>query len=251
MITNKEYNFISDIPPIPFGVYDTEIDIAWHNQNAERMLNSEAVKFTGANNVNKFCRFTDDQRAVFSDYLSNKLGMSFDWTMEYFQSSEPAGLHTDYESEEDSWKPKEMGLTTHDWHLLVGVIIPLEWTCKKQPYTVNYDRVTDTPRKLIYRKGEMRYKDNNEVFPYRDAWNFDPEVLKYNPEDTAYYGEYADLKVHSVYEWKLGTMLVFDTKRWHSSSWFLSTSDVQVPPTEYKRSIIAFGSVDVIREQFR
>lgn len=250
MITNKEYNFISDIPPIPFGVYDTEIDIEWHNQNAERMLNSDSVKFTGANNVNKFCKFSQESRENISSYLNNKLGMSFDWTAEYFQSSEPAGLHTDYTSTPNSWKPKELGVITHDCHLIVGVIIPLSWI-SKQPYTVNYDRTVDVPRKLMYRNGEMRYTDNNEVLLYRDAWKFDSEVLKYNPEDTAYYREYADLNLHSVYEWNIGTMLVFDTKRWHSSSWFLSTSDVQVPPTEYKRSIIAFGSVDIIREQFR
>jgi hypothetical protein len=250
MITNKEYNNLLEVPTIPYGSYNVDLDIDWHNSNAQKFLNSDAVKFTGANNVNTFCKFTPDLKAEFSEYLNKKIGMSFDWTMEYFQSSEPAGLHTDYESFENSWKPKEMEVITHDCHLLVGVIIPLEWNCK-QPYTVNYNRISDIPRKLIYRKGEMRYKDNNEVFTYRDAWDYDPEVLKYNPEGTEYFREYADLKVHSVYKWNLETMMVFDTRRWHSSSWFLSTDTVKIPPTEYKRSIIAFGSIDIIREEFR
>lgn len=250
MITNKEYNDLSEVPEIPYGFYDTDLDIDWHNKNAELLLNSDAVKFTGANNINRFCKFPTDLKAELSTYLSNKIGMAFDWTVEYFQSSEPAGLHTDYVSTPNSWKPKEMGVITHDCHLIVGVIIPLEWNCK-QPYTVNYNRVVTEPRKLIFRKGEMRYLDTNEVVPYRDKWEYDSEVLKYNPPGTEYYKEYADLKVHSAYEWKLGTMVVFDTRRWHSSSWFLSDNFVPKEAKEYKRSIIAFGSIDIIREEFR
>ena len=40
----------------------------------------------------------------------------------------------------------------------------------------------------------MRYSDNNEIVEYRKHWNFDDEVLKYNPKGTRYYKEYADLK---------------------------------------------------------
>jgi hypothetical protein len=250
MITNKEYNDISEIPKIPYGIYNIDFDVNWHNENAEKLLNSDAVKFTGANNVNKFCKFPQDLKAEFSQYISQQIGMEFDWTIEYFQSSEPAGLHTDYTSTPNSWKPKELGVITHDCHLLIGVIIPLSWN-SKQPYTVNYNRVVTEPRKLIYRRGEMRYTDTDEIVLYRSNWEYDPESLKYNPEGTEYFREYADLKVHSAYEWKLGTMMVFDTRRWHSSSWFLSTDTVQNPPTEYKRSIIAFGSLDIIREGFR
>lgn len=250
MITNKEYNNMSEVPSVPYGTYITEIDTKWHNQNAEKLLNSNSVKFTGANNINKFCKFPQDLKGDISSYLNNKLKMSFDWTAEYFQSSEPAGLHTDYTSTPNSWKPKEMGVITHDCHLIVGVIIPLNWN-SKQPYTINYNRIADTPRKLIYRKGEMRYIDTGESVPYRDKWIYHPGVLEYNPEDTEYYREYADLEIHSAYKWEIGTMLVFDTRRWHSSSWFLSDNTVQNPPKEYKRSIIAFGSIDIIREEFR
>jgi hypothetical protein len=250
MITNKEYNDLSEVPTIPYGFYNTELDINWHNENAKKMLNSDLVKFTGPNKVNKFCKFPAELKESLSVYLSNKIGMAFDWTLEYFESSEPAGLHTDYTSTPNSWKPKDMGVITHDCHLLVGVIIPLEWH-SKQPYTVNYNKVVNEPRKLIYRKGEMRYIDNDDIVQYRDKWEYDPEVLKYNPLDTEYAREYADLKVYSAYKWEIGTMVVFDTRRWHSSSWFLSDNTVQNPPKEYKRSIIAFGSIDIIREDFR
>ena len=56
------------------------------------------------------------------------------------------------------------------------------------------------------------------------------------------------MKVHSVYEWKLDTMMVFDTARWHSSSWFLQTDDLTTVSGDYKQSIIGFGSIDIDRE---
>ena len=115
----------------------------------------------------------------------------------------------------------------------------------KQPYTINYNRVEESPRKVIFRKGEMRYTDNDEVINYRDKKELDEEVAKYNPKGTEYYKLYQDLKVHSVYEWKLGTAMVFDTSRWHSSSWFLTDNKLPDASTEYKRAIIGFGSTDI------
>lgn len=100
---------------------------------------------------------------------------------------------------------------------------------------------------MMYRKGEMRYRDNDEIFEYRTKWKYDEEVLKYNPADCLYAKEYADLKVDSVYKWELGTLMLFDAARWHSSSWFLSTNDIPEVSTEWKRAIIGFGSVDVQR----
>lgn len=249
-MNTREYNSLNDVPIINFGTYSIDLDLQYFNKEADLQLASEKTKITGANNINLFCKIQSEHREYLTDYLNKKIGLDFDWNFEYFKSSEPAGLHTDYESFENTWKPKELGIITHDCHLLVGIIIPLEWNCK-QPYTVNYDRKSAIPRKLIYRKGEMRYKDTDEIFNYRNSWEYDTEVLKYNPEETEYYREYADLKIHSVYEWKLGTMMVFDTARWHSSSWFLSTNRVVVPPTEYKKSIIGFGSVDIIRKEFQ
>lgn len=250
MTNTREYNDIGDVPKIPFGTYKFDLDLDYYNQQADQLLSSEKVKYTGANSVNLFCKTPAETKKELTEYLNAVVGIDFDWNFEYFRSSEPAGLHTDYVSFENSWKPKEMNVVTHDCHLIVGVIIPLEWNCK-QPFTVNYNRKSDVPRKLIYRKGEMRYVDNDDVVNYRTKWEYDPDVLKYNPEGTEYYREYADLKLHSVYEWQKGTMMIFDTARWHSSSWFLSTVRVVKPAAEFKKSIVGFGSIDVIREQFR
>jgi hypothetical protein len=60
MITNKEYNNLLEVPTIPYGSYNVDLDIDWHNRNAQKFLNSDAVKFTGANNVNTFCKCTPD-----------------------------------------------------------------------------------------------------------------------------------------------------------------------------------------------
>jgi hypothetical protein len=91
----------------------------------------------------------------------------------------------------------------------------------------------------------MRYIDNDEICEYRDKWEYDNEALTYNPKGTEYYKEYADLKVDSVYEWKIGTAMIFDTRRWHSSSWFLKDDSLPDVSTEYKRSIIGFGSISM------
>ena len=48
-----------------------------------------------------------------------------------------------------------------------------------------------------------------------------------------------------MYEWKLGTAMVFDTARWHSSSWYPISKELLETSTEYKRAIIGFGSTDV------
>ena len=128
-------------------------------------------------------------------------------------------LHTDYLSFPNSWKPNK-DFITHDCYVVLGIIIPLEWTCK-QPYTVNYKTMSNIPRKLKFRKGEMRYQDNDEIFHYRDDYIFDNDVLKYNPPGTEYYKEYADLVFHSAYKWQVGTAMVFDTRRWHSRSWYI------------------------------
>lgn len=235
---------------IRYGSYDIDLDIESYNEKSNILLTSNKIKISGANGFNKFISVSSDDKIFLSKYINNKLVSNFEWNFEYFHSGEPAGLHTDYLSIPNSWKPKEAGIHTHDVHIVIGVIIPLEWHCK-QPYTVNYNKVSNVPRKLIYRNGEMRYMDNNEIFHYRegteDQWVYDLDVLNYNPKDTQYHREYAGLTVHSVYEWKKGTMMVFDAARWHSSSWFLTTNTLPQVSTEYKKSIIGFGSIDVDR----
>lgn len=221
-----------------YGSHNINIDIDYHKTQFRSLLEEQKCKVTGLKGHNLFCNVPKNDKKILQDYMVDRLGQFNDWNFDYFHSGEPAGLHTDYETV--PWDDKV------DCQVIVGCIIPLEWNCK-QPYTVNYNRVSDIPRKLMYRQGEMRYRDNDEIFEYRTNWNYDEEVLKYNPKDCLYAKEYADLKVHSVYEWKIGTMMLFDTARWHSSSWFLSTPDIQEMSKEWKRAIIGFGSIDVQR----
>lgn len=233
---------------IIYGSHDIELDIDKCNLESVALLECSNVKTSGMNDFNRFISVPPSTKMFLGRYINAKLGTTFDWNFEYFRSGEPAGLHTDYLSVPNSWRPKEEGMITHDCHIVIGVIIPLDWNCK-QPYTVNYNMVSTVPRKLMYKKGEMRYVDTNEVFHYRTNWEYDPEVLLYNPMNTQYHKEYADLKIHSVYEWKKGTMLVFDTARWHSSSWYLSSDIIPDVSTEFKKSIIGFGSIDVDRNR--
>ena len=218
-----------------YGTYSHELNVDQHNTNAQALFKSNNIKYTGAKNFNYFIDVPNDVNKTLSNYFSDKLG-HFDWVFQYFHSGEPAGLHTDYTVV--PWDDKV------ECRVDVGVIVPLEWNCK-QPYTINYNRVEEQPRKVVYRKGEMRYTDNDEIVEYRTDSILDDEVLKYNPKGTEYYKLYQDLKVHSVYEWKLGTAMVFDTSRWHSSSWFLTDNKLPDVSTEYKRAIIGFGSTDV------
>lgn len=220
---------------VQYGSYEHDLNILQHITTAQKLFNGTDVKYTGAKNFNYFINVPADINETLSNYFSNKLGY-FDWAFQYFHSGEPAGLHTDYTVV--PWDDKV------ECRVDVGVIVPLEWNCK-QPYTINYNRVEEQPRKVVYRKGEMRYTDNDEIVEYRTDSILDDEVLKYNPKGTEYYKLYQDLKVHSVYEWKLGTAMVFDTSRWHSSSWFLTDNKLPDVSTEYKRAIIGFGSTDV------
>lgn len=234
------YNSVDIIPNISYGKYDCDLDVSALAVESD-MINSDNAKKTGSLNLNRFIKVTDTSKSYISSYL-NKHVLTCDWTIEYFKSYEPAGLHTDYVSFPNTW----ISETDVDCHIMVGVIIPLKWK-SKQPYTVTYNRVETSPRKLVYKQGNMRYIDTNEIVEYRHKWEYDSEVLKHNPINTMYYKEYADLHVDFAYMWQLGTMLVFDTRRWHSSSWFLSTDTIPQVPLEYKESLVAFGSVNVRR----
>jgi hypothetical protein len=228
-----------------YGTYQLEFDPLHFIDEAHATYNSAEAKRSGRNDFNRFNNTSKVAKAFLSEYWNSKLTLDYDWNWEYFHSGEPAGLHTDYTSFPNSWRPNKEYMT-HDCHLVLGVIIPLEWV-SLQPYTVMYDHLTLEPRKMIYRRGEMRYMDTDEVVTYRTNWNYDPAVTRYNPAHTAYAKEYADLKFHSAYKWSVGSCIVFDTRRWHSSSWFLSTNELPAVSTEYKRSIIGFASVDVDR----
>ena len=226
-----------------YGSINVDLNIEYYRNEADILLQSSKVKTTGRNNFNKFIKIPVESQTNLIEYFNKTLEGTYDWNWEYFHSGEPAGLHTDYISFPNTWKLVN-GEVIYDCYVIIGIIIPLEWN-SKQPYTINYNKTTDIPRKLIYKKGEMRYIDNDEVFIYRNKWEYDNESLLYNPKGTEYYKEYADLKVDSVYEWKLGTAMIFDTKRWHSSSWFLKDNILPDVSIEYKRSIIGFGSVSL------
>tara|TARA_B110000503_G_scaffold143370_1_gene244411 strand:+ start:445 stop:1185 length:741 start_codon:yes stop_codon:yes gene_type:complete len=228
-----------------YGTYSLDFDPLMFIDEAYTTFNSPDAKRSGRNDFNRFNNTSKETKQFLSEYWNSELNLDYDWNWEYFHSGEPAGLHTDYTSFPNSWRPNKEYIT-HDCHLVLGVIIPLEWNCK-QPYTVMYDRVTTEPRKMIYRRGEMRYMDTDEVVAYREQYSYDPEVEVYNPKGTQYHGEYADLKFHSAYAWSVGTCVAFDTRRWHSSSWFLDTSTLLEVSTAYKRSIIGFASIDVDR----
>jgi hypothetical protein len=228
-----------------YGSWRLRFDPMQFLPEARATWNSPDAKRSGRNDFNRFNNTSQDTKRWLSAHWNEQLGLDYDWNWEYFHSGEPAGLHTDYLSFPNSWKPNK-DVITHDCYLVLGIIIPLEWNCK-QPYTVNYDKLSDVPRKMLYRKGEMRYIDNDEVFEYRTERVLDPALAEYNPEHTEYSKEYLDLKLHSVYQWNIGTCMVFDTRRWHSSSWFLSDDRVPKISTEHKRSIIGFASVDVDR----
>ena len=220
-----------------YGSYDINLDVSYLKAQAKEMFSSGKIKYTGAKNFNYFIDVPKVVNNQLGKYFSETKGLGyFDWAFQYFHSGEPAGLHTDYTVV--PWDDKV------ECRVDVGVIIPLEWTCK-QPYTINYNKIETIPRKIVFRKGEMRYTDNNEVINYRDNQVLDEEVAKYNPRGTEYFKLYYDLKVESVYEWSVGTAMVFDTARWHSSSWFLESNTLPDAPAEYKRAIIGFGLPDV------
>jgi len=224
-----------------YGTYDHDLNIIQYKKDADELFNDDSVKYTGAKNFNCFINVPTDTNTMLSNYFSDKLGQ-FDWDFQYFHSGEPVGLHTDYTIvRNDQERPFR--------RVDIGIIIPLDWNCK-QPYTVNYNRIESTPRKAIFRKGQMRYIDNDEVIDYRTEGLYDEEVAIYNPKNTEYNRLYQDLKVHSVYKWSISTAMVFDTSRWHSSSWFLSDNMLPDVSTEYKRAIIGFGSIDVPRGKY-
>ncbi len=229
-----------------YGSYDIDFDPLQFLPEAHATYENENAKVSGRNDFNRFNNVSKETKKYLTDFWNKKFNLDYDWNWEYFHSGEPAGLHTDYLCFPNSWKPNKDQIT-HDCYIVLGIIIPLEWTCK-QPYTINYDKVSQIPRKLKYKKKEMRYQDNDEIYEYRKDYLYDDEVLKYNPKGTQYYREYADLKLHSVYKWQVGTAMVFDTRRWHSSSWFLNEKMLPDVSEEYKRSIIGFASIDVDRK---
>lgn len=217
-------------------IVNLNIDLEYHKNKFNKLIKN-AKKISGMKKHNRFVKLMKKDHDLFCKMIDNfAVNKGLNWYFEYMHSGEPVGLHSD--DDVTYWTDDVECVQTE------SVIIPLDWNCK-QPYTICYDKINPFPRKMIFRKGEMRYTDNGEVFKYRKEWNYDEEVLKYNPRGTVFYKEYADLKVHEVYPWKLNTAFFLDTKRWHSSSWWLSENDVPDVSVEWKRCIIGFGAYDI------
>ena len=163
-----------------YGSYDIDFDPLQFLSEAHATYENKNAKVSGRNDFNRFNNVSKETKKYLVDYWNKKFDLDYDWNWEYFHSGEPAGLHTDYLCFPNSWKPNKDQIT-HDCYIVLGIIIPLEWTCK-QPYTINYDKVSQIPRKLKYKKKEMRYQDNDEIYEYRKDYLYDDEVLKYNPK---------------------------------------------------------------------
>lgn len=196
-------------------------------------------KYTGHNKVNRFCRIEKSINDELELYLNQKHNTDYEWTFEYFHSASPVGLHTDYDKKTYS-KKDENGIRYYE--ILAGFIAPIEWTCK-QPYTLTYNKIQAVPRKLMYKQKQMRYLDNNEIVDYRQHGKITSNIEKYVSKNCDMYEQMQDIEISSVYEWQLGTYMLFDTKRWHSSSWYSSADTYkELKLTEYKRSIIGFAT---------
>jgi len=224
---------------LDFGKHLLNFDVKYFINQLEDYRSNPNRKVSGLKDNNYFVNIDPHDNKKLENFLNKRLDLEFNWNFEFFHSGEPVGLHTDYTIE--PWD-KETSC-----EVLVGVIIPLDWNTMKTPYTVNYNRTVDIPRKMMYKGGEMRYLDNNEVFSYRTLGDFDDEVLQFQPRDCEYINEYADLKIHSVCSWEIGAMILFDTKRWHSSSWFTESKTIVENSREYKEALVGFGSRDVPR----
>lgn len=219
-------------------IIDHPFDLAELNREADELL-AGSDKIRGVKNLNKFARVPQPKADAIVDLLTPHYGgKRYDWGFDYFYSGEPVGPHTDCDVV--PWDDKV------SCQVVSGCLIPLEWNCK-QPYTIGYNRFEEEPRKLMRREGKMRYTDTNEEVIYQDKGIQDPVSEKYNPPGTFYHSMFGDLWVRDIYEWKLGTILLFDVHQWHSSSWFLSTDKIPDVSTEYKKMIVGFGSIDVPR----
>ena len=208
-------------------------------ENCSIILNDKDIDFkhTGHNLVNRFCLIEKEYNNELESFLNKTHNTNYEWTFEYFHSAAPVGLHTDYD--------RKVYSRGGHFEIVAGFIAPCTWTCK-QPYTINYNKEQSEPRKLIYKQGHMRYLDNNEIIDYRINKNITSDIENYIPKECEMYEQMQDIEIQDVYKWEVGTYMLFDTRRWHSSSWYSSSNKYKdLDLTEYKRSIIGFATVSV------
>jgi hypothetical protein len=218
-----------------YGIYNFNLNLNKFVDEYNLLNETAKPKIKGDKGHNKFYKVSTNTKEELANYVTEAIGKKFDWGFDFFISGEPVGLHTDY--------------TVVPWNdevscrVDVGVIIPIEWNCK-QPYTLSYNKSAIKPVKVMF-NGKELVDDNGNIIHYREKYEYDPKIFKYHPEGTPHLIQYADLKIDEVFEWTKGSMYVFDTKKWHSSSWFLSTDHIPDTSVEHKFFIVGFGSVDI------
>ena len=202
-----------------YGTYEHDLDIQYHKKEAMGRMVGSDIKRKGYLNLNKFSRVTEDIDVGIPQLK---------WTFDYFQSNVPVGLHTDYFVNDENYE------------VVAGIVIPLYWTCK-QPYSITFDKFSN--EKLMFKNGAMRNSDNTTVINWQTHQYWDSALNLHFPKGVKYRKQMWDLKVADVYKWKEGTAFVFNTKQWHTSSWFLESSTL---PNriggKWKMAIIGFGS---------
>lgn len=220
--------------------YTIDLDLDYFLQACRIAFETQDIKYTGNNNLNKFAKVITD-KSYLEDYTNKLLDCKLYWSFDYFNTGCPVGLHHDYDTIYYNHPTKNKIDTCR---VDLGIFIPLSFQASKDFYTIFYDKVSTDPQKLIFKKGFMRYKKDNSIYEYRDKNIVDSEIYKYHPKDTMFLqsGMFNDLKVYSAYKWKIGKACVFNTARWHSSNWFLKDNNIPNEVSEYKTSLIGFGS---------
>lgn len=218
-----------------FGQHDIDINLDIWKDKFTKIKKITSPKMSGVHKGNKHYKFLQEDRDILTEKMNNLFDTNLNWFFEFFYATEPVGLHNDYLQQ--YWDEQS------DTRDIAGILIPIEWNCK-QPYTIFFDKFSEG-NKLIFRKGEMRDYKTNDVVEYRPTGIVNEEIKKYHPIGSSLHKQFADLKLKEVYAYKKNTAYVFDTRQWHSSSWFLDKLTVEPDRLEYKLIITGFGAIPV------
>ena len=220
-----------------YGKRQLDIDIQqWKDKFYNSYIQNDFKK-SGVNKGNRHYKFTQDDRELFTKIINPLCNIKLNWFFEFFYATEPVGLHNDYLQQ--YWDEES------DTRDVAGVLVPLDWD-SKLPYTIFFDKFTEDT-KLIFRKGEMRNYKTDEIYHYRDTEEVDAEIDFYHPPKTTLRKQFANLKIESVYPYEKNTGYIFDTRQWHSGSWFLNSTTVEPDRTEYKLIISGFGALNIYK----
>jgi hypothetical protein len=220
--------------------YNIDLDFSYWLDASSIALSKGKIKYTGDNGLNIFSRVVHEKQYL-KEYTNELLGCKLDWSYDYFRTGVPVGLHHDYDTVDYTDPTTNKSFRCK---IVAGIFIPLY--TDGDFHTLFYDKVSDIPKKLIWRAGYMTYKDNS-VYEYQLHNDIDESILKYHPQDTPFYkqGQFNGLKLYSAYTWRVGKACVFNPARWHSSNWFLKDNNIPTEVSEYKISLIGFGSINV------